>query len=287
MGEARVHQGAARLPPQPTDRHRRREADTAALHDQLAEGGPRLQTIVGAPGVGKSRLALEVAATVDSRRFPDGVALVDLSEVTTPDQVAVAIAGHLSVPIRDELQPHAAIVEAVGRRRLLLVLDNVDLLLDDATFIDLLTRLRAVDANGPVLLLTCRRRLGLQGERVHALAPLAVEPEGISPACRLFADRAAAVVPGFALGPTVAATVAGICRRCDGLPLAIELAAARLGHLTLDDLFARLASPSGRPHRRAARPARPSPLDARGDRLDLRPAAARRAGAGPRRLRLP
>ena len=220
-----------------------RKDDAAALHAQLADARTRLVAVAGAPGVGKSRLALEVATTVDPRRFPDGVALVDLADVTAPDQMARALADSLAVPVPDGGLPLAAVAEVVGRRRLLLVLDNMDLLLGDDAVIDLLTRLRAGDADGPVVLLTGRSRPGLQGEQVHTLAPLAVDPELTSPACRLFARDAATVVPGFALGPDVVATVAAICRRCDGLPLAIELAAARLAHLTLADLLARLASP--------------------------------------------
>ena len=233
-----------------------RETDVAALAARLTEGGVRFLTVAGGAGVGKTRLALEVAATASPRRFPDGVAVVDLGGVA-PDQAILVLADRLAAPRSNGGDPVADVVAAVGRRGALLVLDNVDPLLGDATLSLLVTRLIAEDPGGPVVLLTCRRRLGLQGEHVHTLTPLAVEPASSAPACRLFARRAEAVVPGFALAPAVAGTVAAVCRRCDGLPLAIELAAARLAHLTLDDLLVHLDRPldvlTGGPRDRPAR----------------------------------
>ena len=204
----------------------------------------RLLTLTGPGGVGKTRLALAgAAALVDD--FPDGVRFVNLAPVMAPQLVAPAVAHVLGV--RDAgTEPLLAGLQAfLSERRLLLVLDNYEHLLDSAPLVtDLLGA--APDLN---ILVTSRARLRLSGEYEQAVPPLAlihqseyVTPDDAaqSPAVQLFVARAQTVQEAFALTAANAAAVAAICRRLDGLPLAIELAAARVKVLPPAALLARL-----------------------------------------------
>jgi predicted ATPase/transcriptional regulator with XRE-family HTH domain len=204
----------------------------ALLHHGDASGGARLVTLTGVGGVGKTRLAIAIAAA-STADYADGVAWVELAAVPEPKLVAAALVRALGVT-DDGAAAETRLIRAVARRRMLLVLDNLEHLLPAAPLIaDML-------AAGPHLtvLATSRARLQLRGEHEYPVAPLAFEaandhtgqPEELSrvAAVRLFAARAAEVSAGFAVESEQVATVAEICRRLDGLPLAIELAAAQV-----------------------------------------------------------
>jgi predicted ATPase/DNA-binding CsgD family transcriptional regulator len=220
-----------------------REQDVATVCALLREAEVRLVTLTGPGGVGKTRLALEVAAEV-AAAFPDGVWFVSLAPVQHTQLVASAIAQVLGVREGGRLVV-AAIAAYLGDRRALLVLDNFEHVLDAAPVVsDLLTA-----CPGLTCLITSRSVLLLSGEQDYPVAPLAAPTQtgvltaaqaGWSPAVRLFVARARAARPDFALTDGDAAVVAELCRRLDGLPLAIELAAARVKVLSPPALLARL-----------------------------------------------
>ena len=225
-----------------------RRGELAAVRRLLA--GSRLVTLTGVGGVGKTRLALRAAAGL-RRAFRDGVWLVRLDQLRDEALVAQAVAGALGLRDRAGYAPAAALAEYLAGRQLLLVLDNCEHLVDAvAKLADLLLRAAA----GLRVVATSREALTIDGEMVLAVPPLPV-PEagqplaaaelGVFPAVRLFAERAAQVVPGFTVTEANAAAVAGICRRLEGLPLAIELAAARLPVLSPEQIDARLGDHLG------------------------------------------
>ncbi|WP_405816629.1 LuxR C-terminal-related transcriptional regulator [Streptomyces sp. NBC_01390] len=207
----------------------------------------RLLTLTGPGGVGKTRLAARVAEGA-VRRFPDGVRLVPLAAVRDGALVPHAVADALG--IRDETgrAPLDAVVEQLRGRRLLLVLDNCEHLADACASL-VASVLGATE--GVRVLATSRHRLGLTEEQLLPVAPLATPSPGEGrpgaefPALRLFADRAAAVVPGFAITDHNRAAVARLCHRLDGLPLAIELAAVRIHALGVEQLDERLGDRLG------------------------------------------
>ncbi|MFC8720775.1 ATP-binding protein, partial [Kitasatospora sp. NPDC057198] len=230
-----------------------REQESATVRELLR--GTRLVTLTGPGGAGKTRLAVEVAAGL-AADFPDGVWLVPLAPVTSPAEVPQAALQALGVPdalrvgeaIAPLPSPVGRLAEALERRRLLLVLDNCEHLLDAAAELasGLLSRAPHVR-----VLATSREPLGLTGESLCPVPSLPLPPPdggtaadgraaAAYPAVRLFADRAAAVRPGFRLDPATAPLVADICRALDGIPLAIELAAARTRSLTLRQVAERL-----------------------------------------------
>ncbi|AMW15502.1 LuxR family transcriptional regulator [Streptomyces qaidamensis] len=203
----------------------------------------RLVTLTGPGGVGKTRLAARIAARVQ-RAFPDGVRFVHLSGLHDPALVPLAAADALGLHDRSAQPPLAALVEQARDRRLLLVVDNCEHVAGACA------RLAAAllhGTEGVRILATSRHRLGLTEEHLLEVRPLPVpDPDGdlsaaqAYPALTLFADRAAAVVPGFRLTPANRASVARLCHRLDGLPLAIELAAVRMRVLDVDQLLDRL-----------------------------------------------
>jgi predicted ATPase/transcriptional regulator with XRE-family HTH domain len=203
-------------------------------------------TLVGVGGVGKTRLALAVASQISADEFPDGVYLVELAALLDGEQVPRAVASILGVPDQPGTGLIQVLVEVLRTRRLLLVLDNCEHLLDRcAELVELLLR-SCVHLR---VLATSREHLGIPGEFAFAVAPLAVAdatPKASAdtlvrvPAVRLFLERASISRPGFMLTDQNAATVADVCRELEGLPLAIELAAARLKLLSIDQLAARL-----------------------------------------------
>ncbi len=208
---------------------RRRElAETRAL---LATG--RLLTLTGAGGVGKTRVALRLAAQV-RRTFPDGVWFVELASVNDPDLVARAVSA--SFGLRDTDDPAAELARFLEDRSLLLVLDNCEHLVPAcAELVDRLLRA----APGIRVLATSRHVLGVEGEHLYAVPPMPVDDQA-EDVVRLFADRAVAVVPDFRVDEGNCSWIVEICRQLDGIPLAVELAAAWLRVLPLDGLLARL-----------------------------------------------
>ncbi|MEU0191659.1 LuxR C-terminal-related transcriptional regulator [Streptomyces afghaniensis] len=203
----------------------------------------RLVTLTGPGGVGKTRLAARIAARVQ-RAFPDGVRFVHLSGLHDPALVPLAAADALGLHDHSAQPPLDALVEQVRDRRLLLVVDNCEHL---AGACAQLAAALLHGTEGVRVLATSRHRLGLTEEHLLEVRPLPVpDPDGdLSaaegyPALTLFADRAAAVAPGFRLTPDNRASVARLCHRLDGLPLAIELAAVRMRVLDVDRLLDRL-----------------------------------------------
>jgi non-specific serine/threonine protein kinase len=204
----------------------------------------RTVTLTGPGGIGKSRLALNAAHKL-GRYFPDGARWVDLAELDSPDLVVQAVAHSLgvyeqpNVPIADTVLAH------LRARKLLLVLDNCEGLLDACRA---LVSSVVSEGDGVRVLCTSRRRLAAAGETVLMLPPLelaAAEQASLTAlgeieAIKLLVDRASSVAPGFELSDDNASAARDICRRLDGLPLAIELAAARLSSITPADLLERL-----------------------------------------------
>jgi Predicted ATPase len=224
-----------------------RDDERTLLAELLADPSnpSRLVTVTGMGGIGKTRLALEVAHGLRSMSpppFPDGIFWADLTSVSEPALVAPVVAQVMQVaePTNEDDTLEAALRAAIGDRRLLIVLDNCEHLLTAcavlaASILRECARVRIVA--------TSRERLGINGERVHMLSPLPVggkEDCRESTAVRLFALRARAVQEDFAVTDANAEAVAEICRRLDGIPLAIELAAARARVLTPQQIAGRL-----------------------------------------------
>ena len=201
-------------------------------------------TLTGPGGVGKTRLAIAIAAAVEAD-FADGVVWVELAALHDPGLVAATVARALGLG-DDNGAAQAQLDGALAEKRMLLVLDNMEHLLAAAPLIaEVLSA-----APDLTVLVTSRTRLRLRGEREYPVAPLAVAAPGGSverslagadaAAVRLFVERASEVDLGFSLRLDQVATVTEICRRLDGLPLAIELAAARVKVLPPTALLARL-----------------------------------------------
>jgi len=205
----------------------------------------RLVTLTGAGGCGKTRLALQVAANL-SDQFSDGVWTVDLAPLSEPALVTQTVASALDVREGQNRSLIEALSDYLRPRQLLLLLDNCEHLITAcAQLVE--TLLRA--APRLHILVTSREALGVDGEavwRVPSLAlpdpaqPLAAETVSQCEAVHLFVDRARLVQPAFAVTESNAKTVAEICRRLDGIPLAIELGAARLKVLSVEQIHARL-----------------------------------------------
>jgi predicted ATPase len=206
-----------------------RDDDVSAVSRLLEEA--RLLTLCGPAGVGKTRLALEVCAVI-ADRYPDGLHFCDLAAVTRPGDVVRTVAGAVGVEERALRRLDDRLLEHLAGRRALLLLDNCEHVIGAAAGL----AERTIQRTGGVdVLVTSRERLAVDGEHLWTVTPLAVG-SGDAPAVRLFVDRAHAVDVGFAPAGETLTTVADVCRRLDGLPLAIELAAARLHGMGLEDL---------------------------------------------------
>jgi non-specific serine/threonine protein kinase len=220
-----------------------RERELASIPPRLRTA--RLLTLSGSGGSGKTRLAVEMARCV-AKDYRDGVRLVELAQVTDPGLVPHALAAAVGVQQAADRPLERALADALRDSETLLVLDNCEHLLDAcASLIDLLLR----ECPSLNILATSREPIGMLGEVAWSVPVLptpdtamvssVADIEGF-PAVRLFVDRAVAVQPSFELNSENAGAVAQICRQLDGIPLALELAAARLGALTPGELADRL-----------------------------------------------
>jgi predicted ATPase len=225
-----------------------REALVALVRGLLSgtPEGPYLVTLTGVGGGGKTRVALEAAAELcESSLFPDGVFFVGLAPLDDPELVAPTIARTLGLPDMPGRSPLARLQEGLRGRRMLLLLDNMEHLLAAGPA---LTALLAA-CPGLRVLVTSRAPLRLYGEREVSVPPLGLPAPGARlsveqlagyEAVRLFVTRAQDVAPGFALTEENAAVVGALCRRLDGLPLALELAATRTRVLSPAAMLSRL-----------------------------------------------
>ena len=219
-----------------------RERELAEIRKLLDKS--RLVTLTGPGGSGKTRLALQVAAELLDGSG-DGVWLADLAPLAEAELVATTVAGVLGVR-EDAGRPMlATLVDAIRDRDLLVVLDNCEHVIDTAAKLaDAVLRA----CPGVELLATSREPLGISGEHAYRVPSLSLPPAnetdpetlGGSEAVLLLVERAAQHTPGYTLEPSDAPIAARVCRRLDGIPLAIELAAARLRTLSIDDLDRRL-----------------------------------------------
>jgi predicted ATPase/DNA-binding SARP family transcriptional activator len=234
-------------PPRPQHHLPAQRTSFIGRRRELAELQGLLQThrlicVTGPPGSGKTRLAVEVAASL-LEAFPHGAWFVSLAEVADPELVRSAVATALGIPELPERPAGQALTDHLRSRRLLLVLDNFEHVLPAAV-----VAAQLLDAApGLRVLATSRTPLRLSGEQEYPLAPLPL-PQPDAPAdvlgndaLALFADRASAVDPHFVLGADNAPLIAEVVARLDGLPLAIELAAARLRLFPLEELARRLS----------------------------------------------
>lgn len=223
-----------------------RADELAGLVEILAAPSPRsrLVTLTGEGGSGKTRLALQAAKALQPT-FPDGLWLVELESQSHPALVPSAIGSALGLVEDKNRPPLDTLIGFLSGRRALLLLDNCEHLLDaTAVVADKLLR----HCPHLLILATSRERLGVAGETVCQVPEMALPPLAMTDqaqlagydAVRLFVERAAAALPGFTLTEDNAAAVAQICRRLDGIPLALELAAARVRLLRVEQIAARL-----------------------------------------------
>ncbi|MEU1208371.1 protein kinase [Nocardia sp. NPDC005825] len=219
-----------------------RRAELTELKNRLT--ACRLVTLVGPGGVGKTRLALR-AASATRRDFADGVSVIELAEVHDPSLVADVVAAAVGVRVDSSRPAQDLLVESLRSRETLLVVDNCEQIVDSVAELaeSLLRACPRVK-----ILATSREPLDIGGETAQRLPPLAV-PARHEPALRelpkydavtLFSERAATVVPGFVPNERNKDAVVGICSRLDGLPLAIELAAARMRTMSPEQILQRL-----------------------------------------------
>lgn len=238
MATGTSHRTPGPLPPE-TTRFVGREAELARARELLRQS--RLVTVTGPGGVGKTRLAVRAAAAA-AAGFRDGAAFVELSALPGPGMLEHTVAARLTVAGPDQGSPRDRLLGFLRERELLLILDTCEHVIDAcAELADSILRA----APGVTVLATSRQPLDAAGEAVLQLAPLPVpEPgaaaAGKADAVELFAQRAAAAAPGFTVTPENLADVIKVCRRLDGIPLAIELATVQLRALTLHQMAERI-----------------------------------------------
>jgi predicted ATPase len=221
-----------------------RDQDITATLAKLKDGHVRLLTLTGAPGVGKTRLALHLATDVRST-FEDGIAFVRLSAIRQPEMLTIAVAGALGLVENDDQTLPARLLAFLQDRNLLLLLDNFEHVIAAAPRVaDLL-----LAAPHLKVLVTSREPLHIYGEHEYVVLPLALPKTGEDvrleafsrvPSVQLFVERATAANPNFRLSLENREAVADVCARLDGLPLAIELAASRSKWLTPDEMLTQL-----------------------------------------------
>jgi predicted ATPase/class 3 adenylate cyclase/DNA-binding CsgD family transcriptional regulator len=204
-----------------------RDTELVQVRELLRDN--RLLTVTGAGGSGKTRLAIQLATQLNDE-YADGVWLVDLAPITDPDLVPLTAARALGLPDQQGSSTMDTLIRFVAERQLLMVLDNCEHLLDACA--DLVVALLGASA-GLTLLATSREAIGVAGEVGWRVPSLSLADEAIE----LFTDRARHARPDFALADDNAAVVGEICARLDGVPLAIELAAARVRALSLAEIL--------------------------------------------------
>lgn len=230
--------------PTPLTSYVGRDAELVELVAALRAPAARLVTLAGEGGSGKTRLALQAAATVRPA-FPAGVWLIELDTLADPALVPSAVASALGLVEQSNRPLPDALVDFFGKRRALLLLDNCEHLV--AAVAPLAAWLLR-HCPGLCILATSRERLGVPGEMVWPVPAMALPPPEAAGAAeiagydavRLFVERASAALPDFVLTDENAAAVAQVCRRLDGIPLALELAAARVSLLRVEQIAARL-----------------------------------------------
>ena len=219
-----------------------RDSEQRAIQSLAADH--RLVTLTGAGGIGKTRLALAVARRL-LPEFADGVWLIALAPVSDPGLVPASVAATMGVDLGAGVVSAERVANALCGKRFLLVLDNCEHVIDAAASI---VEALLLSSSGVHLIVTSQEPLNAEGEWVYPVPPLAVPHEDMDDdqdplrygAVQLFIERARATEPRFAPNRLAMETIAGICQRLDGIPLAIELAAARIATLGLDELAARL-----------------------------------------------
>jgi predicted ATPase/DNA-binding XRE family transcriptional regulator len=221
-----------------------REREAGEVVGLLLDPGVRLLTLLGPGGVGKTRLATE-AASKAAPSFPDGAGFVDLTEVDDPSRFVPAVARALGLREGGDEAPFELLSGYLREKGMLIVLDNFEQALSASLLLVRLLsacpRLKALVTSRVALAARGERRFPVPPLRVPPQAPAGAEAVADSPAVALFVGRARAVDPSFRLTDANAPAVAGVCRRLDGLPLAIELAASRANLLSPEALLARLA----------------------------------------------
>jgi predicted ATPase/DNA-binding SARP family transcriptional activator len=224
--------GSARTITLPASAFLGRDHDVAALLGLLGES--RIVSLVGPGGVGKTRMALHTAAGAVS--FDGVVDVIELASLRNGDQLADLVATSLSIQHQANATPTERVIDATGNRRRLIVLDNCEHVIEDAAqFVDAVVR----GTPHVAFLITSREPLNIDAEFIFRVEPLSVDGSAVE----LFADRVAGMERGTLVDDTTRPIVEQICRSLDGLPLAIELAAAQIGSMTLEEIAAGVGQP--------------------------------------------